>query len=187
MSFYVSTATFVLLHCDEWDRVVALPRHKFVTGATLLQLGATILGRNCSMTQIMAVTGHKSASSVAVYQRVSSKEKQVMGDIITSSVRGEQPSQLSSIMPPHSTSRLQLMPPTQNSSSSTSLVQMRANTHVSSSVTDVVDILDVNYDDLFCDYNTLTTVNSVTNTRTIQQTPMFHGCTITNLNITINK
>ena len=140
------------------------------------------------MAQIMAVTGHKSASSVAVYQRVSSKEKQVMGDIITSSVRGEQPSQLSSIMPPHSTSRLQLTPPTQNSSSSTSLVQMRANilvTHVSSSVTDVVDILDVNYDDLCCDYNTLTTVNSVTNTRTIQQTPMFHGCTITNLNITI--
>ena len=38
MSFYVSTATFFLLHCDEWDRVVALPRHKFVTGATLLQL-----------------------------------------------------------------------------------------------------------------------------------------------------
>jgi hypothetical protein len=35
------------------------------------------------MAQIMAVTGHKSASSVAVYQRVSSKEKQVMGDIIT--------------------------------------------------------------------------------------------------------
>jgi hypothetical protein len=39
------------------------------------------------MAQIMAVTGHKSASSVAVYQRVSSKEKQVMGDIIISSVR----------------------------------------------------------------------------------------------------
>ena len=38
MSFYVSTATFFLLHCDEWDRVVALPRYKFVTGATLLQL-----------------------------------------------------------------------------------------------------------------------------------------------------
>ena len=38
MSFYVSTETFILLHCDEWDRVVALPRHKFVTGATLLQL-----------------------------------------------------------------------------------------------------------------------------------------------------
>ena len=157
------------------------------TNHSIRAMGATILGRNCSMAQIISVTGHKSASSVVVYQRVSSKEKQAMGDIITSSVRGEQPSQLSSIMPPHSTSRLQLMPPTQNSSSSTSLVQMRANTHVSSSVTDVVDILDVNYDDLFCDYNTLTTVNSVTNTRTIQQTPMFHGCTITNLNITINK
>jgi hypothetical protein len=39
--FYVSTATFFLLHCDEWDRVVALPRHKIVTGATLLQLGVT--------------------------------------------------------------------------------------------------------------------------------------------------
>jgi hypothetical protein len=38
VSFYVSTATFFLLLCDEWDRVVALPRHKFVTGATLLQL-----------------------------------------------------------------------------------------------------------------------------------------------------
>ena len=38
MSFYVSTATFFLLHCDEWDRIVALPRHKFVTGATLLQV-----------------------------------------------------------------------------------------------------------------------------------------------------
>ena len=39
MSFYVSTAIYFLLHCDECDRVVAPPRHKFVTGATLLQLG----------------------------------------------------------------------------------------------------------------------------------------------------
>jgi hypothetical protein len=35
-------ATFFLLHCDEWDRVVALPRHKFVTGATLLQLEISV-------------------------------------------------------------------------------------------------------------------------------------------------
>ena len=42
MSFYVSTANFLLLHCDEWDRVVALPRHKFVTGATLLQLALSM-------------------------------------------------------------------------------------------------------------------------------------------------
>ena len=79
------------------------------TNHSIRATGATILGRNYSMAHIMAVTGHKSASSVAVYQRVSSKEKQAMGDIITRSVRGEQPSQLSSIMPPHSTSRLQLM------------------------------------------------------------------------------
>jgi hypothetical protein len=32
---------FFLLDCDEWDRLVALPRHKFVTGATLLQLEDT--------------------------------------------------------------------------------------------------------------------------------------------------
>ena len=46
VSFYVSTATFFLLHCDEWDRVVALPRHKFVTGATLLQLSRRPVGSN---------------------------------------------------------------------------------------------------------------------------------------------
>jgi hypothetical protein len=45
VSFYVSTAIFFLLHCDEWDRVVALPRHKFVTGATLLQLEENHHGR----------------------------------------------------------------------------------------------------------------------------------------------
>jgi hypothetical protein len=39
VSFYVSTAIYVLLHCDEWDRFVAPPRDKFVTGAILLQLG----------------------------------------------------------------------------------------------------------------------------------------------------
>jgi len=39
VSFYVSAAIYFLLHCDEWDRFVASPRHKFVTGATLLQLG----------------------------------------------------------------------------------------------------------------------------------------------------
>jgi hypothetical protein len=37
VSFYVSTAIYFLLHCDEWDRFVAPPRHKFITGATLLQ------------------------------------------------------------------------------------------------------------------------------------------------------
>jgi hypothetical protein len=39
---FLRVATFYLLNCDEWDRVVALPRHKFVTGATLLQLAVTV-------------------------------------------------------------------------------------------------------------------------------------------------
>jgi hypothetical protein len=37
---------FFLLHCDEWDRVVALPRHKFVTGATSTWTIETKLPRN---------------------------------------------------------------------------------------------------------------------------------------------
>jgi hypothetical protein len=36
------------------------------TNHSIRATGATILGRNCSMAQTMAVTGHKSASSVAV-------------------------------------------------------------------------------------------------------------------------
>jgi hypothetical protein len=38
VSFYVQLQFIFLLHCDEWDRFVVPPRHKFVTGATLLQL-----------------------------------------------------------------------------------------------------------------------------------------------------
>ena len=56
MSFYVSTATFFLLHCDEWDRVVALPRHKFVTGATLLQLILPDRGMNQQLSVPEAIT-----------------------------------------------------------------------------------------------------------------------------------
>jgi hypothetical protein len=43
---------FFLLHCDEWDRVVALPRHKFVAVATLLQLENT-KGQPCSNLSIV--------------------------------------------------------------------------------------------------------------------------------------
>ena len=54
MSFYVSTATFFLLHCDEWDSVVALPRHKFVTGATLLQLIQQYCGNQDHLTKVIS-------------------------------------------------------------------------------------------------------------------------------------
>jgi BarA-like signal transduction histidine kinase len=45
-----------LLHFDEWDRVVALPRHKFVTGATLLQLGSNqFLSVNIGVIRLLSV------------------------------------------------------------------------------------------------------------------------------------
>ncbi|CAG2198541.1 KCTD1_15 [Mytilus edulis] len=89
------------------------------TNHSIRATGATILGRNCSMAQIMSVTGHKSASSVAVYQRVSNREKQVMGEIITNSVRGQQPSSLS-VMPATNTAALMPVSTTSNELVSTS-------------------------------------------------------------------
>ena len=43
---YSRNENLYLLHCDEWDRFVAPPRHKFVTGATLLQLENTYSKNN---------------------------------------------------------------------------------------------------------------------------------------------
>ena len=54
-----------------------------VTGITLL------LRSSISSKQIMAVSGHKSVSSLAIYQRVSEKEKVAMGDCIGSSLLGQ--------------------------------------------------------------------------------------------------
>ena len=42
--------------------------------------GVSILGRGFSMPQIMSVSGHRSTSSLAVYQLVSYREKQAMGN-----------------------------------------------------------------------------------------------------------
>ena len=61
MSFYDSTATFFLLHCDEWDRVAALPRHKFVTGATLLQLVTTYEKKGGGKTKCLNIFTYKQA------------------------------------------------------------------------------------------------------------------------------
>ena len=49
--------------------------------------GATLLSRaNLNAAQIMSVTGHKSVSSLSVYQRVSDSEKLTMGRAISSVV-----------------------------------------------------------------------------------------------------
>jgi hypothetical protein len=50
-----------LLHCDEWDRVVALPRHKFVTGATLLQLVTTYEKKGGGKTKCLNIFTYKQA------------------------------------------------------------------------------------------------------------------------------
>jgi hypothetical protein len=43
VSFYVSTATFFLLHCDEWDRIVALSRQDGRHSAVALLLKAALI------------------------------------------------------------------------------------------------------------------------------------------------
>ena len=48
--------------------------------------GATILAKNYNPHQIMAVTGHKSIQSLAVYERVSAEEKLQMGNSISASL-----------------------------------------------------------------------------------------------------
>ena len=57
------------------------------TNHSIRATGATLLSRAMfNPAQIMAVTGHKSVSSLSVYQRVSDEEKMAMGKAIGNSV-----------------------------------------------------------------------------------------------------
>ena len=57
------------------------------TNHSIRATGATLLSRaNFNNAQIMSVTGHKSVSSLAVYQRVGSDEKMDMGDALARSL-----------------------------------------------------------------------------------------------------
>lgn len=57
------------------------------TNHSIRATGATLLSRSMfSPAQVMAVTGHKSVSSLAVYQRVSDSEKVAMGQAIGRSI-----------------------------------------------------------------------------------------------------
>jgi hypothetical protein len=77
VSFYVSTVTFFLLHCDEWDRVVALPRHKFVTGDTLLQLqndcAASINAFKCENGRVVTIGKHSRLNRQIWYRHPNSE------------------------------------------------------------------------------------------------------------------
>jgi hypothetical protein len=60
---------------------------------SLRATGATVLHQsNHSPTEIMAVTGHKSVSSLQVYQHTSSKQKLVMGHTLAESISASGPS-----------------------------------------------------------------------------------------------
>ena len=111
------------------------------TNNSVRATGATILGMNFSMAQIMSVTGHTSVSSCAVYQRVSNNEKQVMGDVISSIIICQGPA-----LP--APQQLAIMPPNYAVVPSTSRV---------SNIIDVPsnDLSDINLHDLFSDFDSL--------------------------------
>ena len=63
------------------------------TNHSIRVTGATILTRDSyASSQIKEVTGHKSVSSLAIYQRVSNKEKMQMGQSLCDKTLGTQPS-----------------------------------------------------------------------------------------------
>ncbi|XP_053390962.1 uncharacterized protein LOC128553804 [Mercenaria mercenaria] len=66
----------------------AVPLSALYTNHSVRVTGATILGKGYSAPQIMAVTGHKASSSLAIYQRVSDEEKKLMGATIRNAING---------------------------------------------------------------------------------------------------
>ena len=60
------------------------------TNHSIRATGATILAKDsCCHSQIMAITGHKSVASLALYQRVDDDDKIRMGQILTRSITNE--------------------------------------------------------------------------------------------------
>lgn len=74
------------------------------TNHSIRATGATILSQSMfSASQIMAVTGHKSVQSLSIYQRVSDREKLIMGKAMTAGIAPHTPMQ--SAIEPASTPR----------------------------------------------------------------------------------
>lgn len=143
------------------------------------------------MAQLMSVTGHKSISACAVYQRVSNLEKQVMGDVISNTIKGQSPAlsapqrQLALPAPPQ---QLAILPSHQNTSS----IQQVIPSHISRPYTSELEIPpnhlnDINLEDLFSDFDSMSSAVITQQSSRSVNAPVFHGCTITNLNITINR
>ena len=129
---------------------------------------ATILTEcnNFADAQIMSVTGHKSVSSLAIYQRTSDQKKIQMGTILNSAMTGENnnnnalPScrHYPALPAPHS----QIMLRTSQSQSQRQLEFQN-------------QVTGINLNDIMGDFDT------------IPQLPVFHSCYIGSINITINN
>jgi hypothetical protein len=145
--------------------------------------GATILSRqNFAASQIMAVTGHKSVSSVSVYQRVSDREKLQMGMALKSGISPTAAQPLA-IMP--SDAPLSLQPALPPSSLQPALPPSSMEPAVPLSSLEHSQLSGTDLDNLFCDFNSLHSTTSTNNSNV--SFPYFNNCKIGSLNITINK
>ena len=120
--------------------------------------GATLLSRaNFNNAQIMSVTGHKSVSSLAVYQKVSTNEKISMGDSISKSLESQ-----------------------------TSLISPSPRTQ-SCSLSSAEDFCPMNLEDFDTFIQLPRTNNANPNDPMQQIKPLFNNCMISNLTINFNR
>ncbi|CAG2255481.1 KCTD1_15 [Mytilus edulis] len=146
------------------------------TNHSIRATGATILteSRYFADAQIMSVTGHKSVSSLAIYQRTSDKAKFQMGQIIDAAMNGRDPN-ANALPAPNQ--QLTLPSPVQPLALPTSA---RSSTMASTSqVTQMTEFRNqlsgINFNELFSNYDT------------VPQMPVFHGCYIGSININMNN
>ncbi|CAG2214467.1 unnamed protein product [Mytilus edulis] len=146
------------------------------TNHSIRATGATILteSRYFADAQIMSVTGHKSVSSLAIYQRTSDKAKFQMGQIIDAAMNGRDP-EINALPAPNQ--QLTLPSPVQPLALPTSA---RSSTMASTSqVTQMTEFRNqlsgINFNELFSNYDT------------VPQMPVFHGCYIGSININMNN
>ena len=119
--------------------------------------------------QIMSITGHKSVSSLAIYQRTSDQNKNQMGRILNSAMTGENnnnnalpPCRHYPALPAPSASH---SPINSRTSQSQSQIQLEFQNQMTGN----------NLNDIMGDFDT------------IPQLPVFHSCYIGSINITINN
>jgi hypothetical protein len=147
------------------------------TNHSLRATGITLLSRSgFNFAQICAVSGHKSVSSLAVYQRVDTDEKVRMGQAIAASLVDKPPL----LALPLSSVNLALPAPPQMAPVLTA--EQAAN-----------NMAGVEIDQLLGDFEGLSSLplqsitNTVSNRSMSAQMPVFHNCRIGNININIQK